>query len=75
MPNMTYENSVLEAKLTELVNSKLEVRTLMSVDDSLAEGAGLTKIINRYTYRGSVEALNAGEANDQEGEVTFSPES
>ena len=57
MANTVYENTVLESKLTELVDSKIEVRALMSVDKSLEEGAGLTKVINRYTYRGSVETL------------------
>ena len=49
MANTVYENTVLESKLTELVDSKIEVRALMSVDKSLEEGAGLTKVINRYT--------------------------
>lgn len=47
MANTVYENTVLESKLTELVDSKIEVRALMSVDKSLEEGAGLTKVINR----------------------------
>lgn len=72
--NIVYENSVLEAKLTELFNSKLEVRSLMTVDDSLKEGAGLTKIINRYTYNGTVETLAGGQSNSAAGSVTFTPE-
>ena len=73
--NTVYENTVLEAKLTELLNSKLEVRSLMTVDDSLAEGAGLTKIINRYTYNGTVEQLDKGAANSTAGTITFTPAS
>ena len=73
--NTVYENSVLEAKLTEILNSKLEVRSLMTVDDSLAEGAGLTKIINRYTYNGTVETLEGGKANSAAGSISFTPES
>lgn len=73
--NTVYENTILEAKLTELLNSKLEVRSLMTVDDSLAEGAGLTKIINRYTYNGTVEELESGAANSAAGYVTFTPAS
>lgn len=73
--NTVYENTVLEAKLTELLNSKLEVRSLMTVDDSLAEGAGLTKIINRYSYNGTVEELESGAANSAAGYVTFTPAS
>lgn len=72
--NTVYDNAVLEAKLTELLNSRLEVRSLMTVDDSLAESAGLTKIINRYTYTGTVEELGSGEANQSAGTLTFTPE-
>ncbi len=71
--NTIYENTVLEAKLTELLNSKLEVRSLMSVDDSLTESAGLTKVINRYTYNGTVETLDGGEANSTAGTLRFTP--
>lgn len=74
MSNTVYENEVLETKLTELLNSRLKVRSLMTVDDSLAESAGLTKVINRYVYSGEVEALNAGDANTAVGSVTFVPE-
>ena len=74
MSNTVYENKVLESKLTGLVNSKIAVRSLMTVDDSLAEGAGLTKIINRYVYDGSVEELSGGEANTNVGNLTFTPE-
>ena len=75
MSNTVYENTVLESKLTSLVDSKIEVRSLMTVDKSLAESAGLTKIINRYVYDGSVEALNGGEANTSVGSLAFTPES
>ena len=74
MSNTVFENTVLEAKLTELMDSKLRVRGLMSVDDSLTQSAGLTKTINRYTYNGTVETLGEGEANSSVGEVTFTPE-
>lgn len=74
MSNTVYENKVIESKLTELVNSKIAVRSLMTVDDSLAEGAGLTKVINRYVYDGSVEELAGGEANTNVGNLTFTPE-
>lgn len=74
MTNTVYDNTVLEAKLTELLNSKLEVRSLMTIDDSLAQGAGLIKTINRYTYTGVVEQLEGGAANSVCGTITFKPE-
>lgn len=74
MSNTVYDNTVLESKLTGLVDSKIEVRSLMTVDTSLAEGAGLTKVINRYMYDGSVETLGGGESNTSIGNLTFTPE-
>lgn len=73
MSNTVYENTVLESKLTGLVDSKIEVRSLMTVDKSLAENAGLKKVINRYTYTGAVETLAGGAANSTVGAVTFTP--
>ena len=52
-----YENKVLENKITDLVNTKLETRSLMTMDYSLAESAGLKKVVNKYTYTGKVEKL------------------
>ncbi|MCQ2423672.1 MAG: hypothetical protein MJ088_02095 [Clostridia bacterium] len=75
MSNTVYSNTVLESKMTELLNSRLEVRALMDVDDSLGEGAGLSKVINRYTYTGKVEQLASGASNSVCGSVSFTPES
>ena len=68
-----YENFVLENKMTDLVNSNLDVRSLMTIDFSLAESAGLKKIINKYTYTGAVEKLAKGAKNTTKGSVTFTP--
>lgn len=66
-----YENKVLENKITDLVNTKLEVRSLMTIDHSLAESAGLKKVINKYTYTGKVEKLAKAAKNTTKGKVTF----
>ena len=68
-----YENFIIENKMTDLVNSKLNVRSLMTVDNSLAESAGLKKIVNKYTYTGTVEKLAKGAKNSVKGSVTFKP--
>ena len=34
--HVLYDNKVLENKITDLVNTKLEVRSLMTIDHSLA---------------------------------------
>lgn len=66
-----YANFVLENKVTDLVNTKLDVRSLMTVDTSLAEGAGLRKTVNKYTYTGTVEQLAKGAKNTTKGSVGF----
>lgn len=73
--NEVFENTVLENKLTNLMDSKLEIRSVMTVDKSLEDNVGLTKVINRYTYNGRVEKLENGEVNNHLGYITFSPES
>ena len=68
-----YENFVLENKITDLMNTKLDIRSLFTVDDSLTQAAGLKKTINKYTYTGEVEKLNKGAKNTKKGAVTFVP--
>lgn len=72
--NTIYENEIIENKMTELLNTRLDTRALMTVDSSLAEGAGLRKVINRYTYNGTVEKLEKGAKNKVKGTVSFIPE-
>lgn len=68
-----YENFVLENKMTDLVNSTLDVNALFTVDNSLSTEAGLKKIINKYTYTGTVEKLAKGAKNSTKGAVNFVP--
>lgn len=68
-----YENFVLENKMTDLVNTNLDVNSLFTVDNSLATAAGLKKVINKYTYSGTVEKLAKGAKNSSVGAVAFVP--
>lgn len=68
-----YENLVIENKMTDLVNTKVDARSLMTIDYSLAESEGLKKVVNKYTYSGTVEKLAKGAKNTQKGSVTFTP--
>lgn len=70
-----YTNQVLENQMTDLVNTKLEVNSLFTVDNSLTTEAGMKKVINVYTYVNDdgVEKLNRGEKNTKRGTVTFEP--
>ena len=72
--HILYENTILENKMTDLMNTRLNARAFMTVDDSLTESAGLRKTVNRYTYSGKVEQLNRGEANSSKGMVIYTPE-
>ena len=73
MAIQTYENFVLENKMTDLVNTNLDVNALFTVDNSLATEAGLDKVVNKYTYDGAVEQLAKGAKNTTIGNVTFVP--
>lgn len=66
-----YENFVLENKMTDLVNTTIDVNALFTVDNSLEGEAGLKKIINKYTYTGEVEKLAKGAKNTKKGAVNF----
>ena len=66
-----YENFILENKMTDLVNTNLNVNSLFTYDDSLASAAGLKVVVNKYTYNGKVEKLAKGAKNNQRGKVTM----
>ena len=69
----TYENFVIENKMTDLVNSNVDINSLFTIDNSLAAEAGLKKVINKYTYTGKVEKLAKGAKNSTTGGVNFVP--
>ena len=73
MANAVYENEVLESKLTNLLNTKMATRNFMKIDNDLAENAGMKKVINVYSYSGTVEEVEMGDGNTVTGEITFSP--
>lgn len=68
-----YENFIIENKMTDLVNTKLDTRSLMTIDYSLQTTNGLKKVVNKYTYSGKVEKLAKGAKNSTKGGVTFTP--
>ena len=71
MAHTLYENIVLESKINDILETKLNAQNFMTIDDSLTQEAGMIKRINRYTYKGYVEALEKGQKNSQRGAVTF----
>lgn len=73
MAHTLYSNQVIENKMTDLVNTNLDVNALFTVDNSLSTEAGLKKVINKYTYTGAVEKLAKGAKNTTKGSVNFAP--
>lgn len=68
--NTVYENVVLEAKAKDLLTTAVNTRSLMTVDNTLAANAGMTKTVITYVYDGEVEELGIGEGNSGKGEIT-----
>lgn len=64
-------NQVIEHKITDIVNTNLDMRGLFTVDNTLTTGAGLSKRIYKYTYSGTVEQLAKGAKNTYKGAVSL----
>ena len=71
MANTVYSNKIIEAKAKDLLTTAVNTRSLMAIDNSLAQEAGMTKTINVYTYAGTAEELGAGEGNSVRGNITY----
>lgn len=71
MANTVYSNKIIEAKAKDLLTTKVNTRNLMTVDDTLAQDAGMTKTINVYTYNGTAEEVAAGEGNSNRGSIAY----
>jgi HK97 family phage major capsid protein len=71
MANTVFDNKVIEATAKDLLTTKVNARSLMTVDNSLAQEAGMTKTINVYTYTGEAEELGVGEGNTNRGSVSY----
>ena len=73
MANTVFPNKVIEAKAKDLLTTSLNVRSLMTIDNELAQTAGMTKTVNVYTYSGVAEEVEAGEGNSVRGSITYTP--
>ena len=72
--HVIYDNYVLENKIEDMLNTMLNVRNYMTIDNTLAANAGMKKMIHRYDYEGQVERLAMGAGNTVSGKVTFTEE-
>ena len=71
MANTVFANKIIEAKAKDLLTTAVNTRSLMTVDNTLAQEAGMTKTINVYTYSGTAEELAVGAGNTQRGSVAY----
>ena len=71
MANTVFNNKIIEAKAKDLLTTGVNTRSLMTVDTSLAENAGMTKTINTYTYSGTAEELGVGVGNTNRGAISY----
>lgn len=71
MANTVFNNKVLADKATDLLNTAVNTRSLMTVDTDLQENAGMTKTINTYTYSGTVESVNERSGNSSTGSIAY----
>ena len=73
MANTVYNNKIVEAKAKDLLTTALNTRSLMTLDASLSQEAGMVKTINVYTYTGAAEEVGVGEGNTVRGSITYTP--
>ncbi len=69
--NKVYPNKVIEAKAKDLLTTKVNTRSLMTIDNELAQNAGMTKTINVYTYSGTAEEVEVGKGNTERGSISY----
>lgn len=73
MAHVVYENEVLSNRVNDILATQVNLNTYMTIDNSLAENAGMKKVVNTYTSTGTIEELAMGEGNKTALEVSFTP--
>lgn len=71
MANTVFNNKIIEAKAKDLLATSVNTRSLMTIDTSLTEEAGMVKTINTYTYTGTAEEVAAGAGNTNRGTIAY----
>ena len=69
MANTVYDKKIIESVAKDELVTAVNTRALMTVDTSLTEESGMTKVINVYAYTGAAEELASGEGNSTRGSV------
>ena len=71
MANNVYPNKVIEAKAKDILTTQINARSMMTIDTSLTQEAGMVKTINTYTYTGTAEEVAAGSGNSSRGSISY----
>ena len=71
MANNVYPNKVIEAKAKDILTTQINARSMMTIDTSLTQEAGMVKTINTYTYTGTAEEVAAGSGNTSRGSIAY----
>ena len=73
MANTVFDNKVIESVAKDLLTTAINTRSLMTIDNELAESAGMVKTINTYTYTGEAEELANGVGNtaSKRGSISY----
>ena len=71
MSNTVFANKVLESKLADLLTTHLDMNQFLTIDNDLAENAGMTKTVNVYSFTGDVADLEMGAGNNSNLEVSY----
>ena len=69
MAHQIYENVVLSNRINDILATQVNLNNYMTIDNSLAEQAGMKKKVITYTSTGAVEDLAMGEGNSASLEV------
>ena len=71
MANTVFPNKVIEAKAKDILTTQINARSMMTIDTSLTQNAGMVKTINTYTYTGAAEEVAAGSGNSTRGSISY----
>ena len=71
MANTVFPNKVIEAKAKDILTTQINARSMMTIDTSLTQNAGMVKTINTYTYTGTAEEVSAGSGNSTRGSIAY----
>lgn len=73
MAHKVYENFVLSSIIEDQFLTHIDMQTFFTVDDELAETAGMKRIINVYSATDNTTVVAMGEGNEDSIEVSYEP--